>query len=62
MQTTVKMMKTYVEGCENWLLPSKVNLTAIPIALTAMTEMDPTVEQMDRKTKGFFFPYNGATR
>jgi hypothetical protein len=56
------MMNTYVEGCVNWLLPAKVNLTAIPIALTDMTDTDPTVEQIERKMRGFFFPCTGATR
>jgi hypothetical protein len=48
MQTVVSMINTYVEGCENWLLPAKVSLTAIPNALTDMTETDPTVEQIDK--------------
>ena len=56
MQTAVTMIKTYVEGCVNWLLPAKVNLTAIPIAFTDITDTDPTVEQIDRKIRGFFFP------
>ena len=47
MQTTVKMMNTYVEGWVNWLLPAKVNLTAMPIALIDMTDTDPTVEQIE---------------
>ena len=62
MQTVVRIMKTYVDGCVNWLLPAKVNLTAIPKALTDMTETDPTVEQIERYMRGFFFPYRGATR
>ena len=48
MQTAVTMMNTYVEGCVNWFLPANVNLTAIPIALTDMTDTDPAVEQMER--------------
>jgi hypothetical protein len=56
------MMKTYVEGWVNWLLPARVNLTAIPKALTDMTETDPTVEHMDKNIRGFFLPYFGATR
>jgi hypothetical protein len=48
MHTTVRMMKTYVEGCVNWLLPAKVNLTAMPMAFTDMTDTDPTVEQIER--------------
>lgn len=48
MHTAVKIMKTYVEGWLNWLWPAKVSLSAIPKALTDMTEMDPTVEQMER--------------
>lgn len=62
MQTVVKMMNTYVEGCVNWLLPAKVNFTAMPIALIDMTDTDPTVEQIEMKIRGFFFPYIGATR
>lgn len=42
------MTKTYVEGCVNWFLPSKVILRATPKALMAMIETDPVVEQMDR--------------
>jgi hypothetical protein len=30
------------------LLPASVNFTAIPKALTDMTETDPTVEQIDK--------------
>jgi hypothetical protein len=33
----------------------------MPIALTDMTDTDPTVEQIERKMSGFFLPYNGAT-
>lgn len=47
MQTPVRMMKTYVEGCENWLLPAKVNFSAMPKAFTDMTDTDPTVEQIE---------------
>lgn len=61
MQTPVKIMKTYVDACVNWLLPAKVNFTAIPNALTDITDTDPTVEQIDRYMRGFFFPYFGAT-
>jgi hypothetical protein len=62
MQTAVKMMNTYVEGWVNWLLPANVNLTAMPIALIDMTDTDPTVEQIEMKMRGFFFPCIGATR
>jgi hypothetical protein len=48
MQTVVKMIKTYVEGCVNWLFPPNVNFTAIPNALTDITDTDPTVEQIER--------------
>jgi hypothetical protein len=46
----------------NWLLPPKVSLRAIPKALTDMTDTEPTVEQIEMKISGFFFPYMGATR
>lgn len=62
MQTVQRMIKTYVDGCENWLLPAKVSFTAIPNAFTDMTETPPTVEQIDRYIRGFFFPYFGAIR
>lgn len=61
MATAVTIMKTYVEGNLNWLLPFKVSLRAIPNALIDMTETDPTVEQMDKYIRGFFLPYFGAT-
>lgn len=48
MQTVVKIMKTYVEAWLNWLCPAKVSFTAMPKALTDMTETDPTVEQIER--------------
>lgn len=47
MQAVVKMMKTYVEGCINWLLPARVNFKAIPNAFTDITETEPTVEQIE---------------
>lgn len=56
MQTTVTIINTYVEACVNWLFPPNVNFTAMPKALTDMTEIEPTVEQMERKIRGFFFP------
>lgn len=48
MQTAVRIMKTYVEGCVNWLFPAKVSFRAMPKAFTDMTETEPTVEQIDR--------------
>lgn len=48
MQTAVTIMKTYVEGCENWLFPAKVSLRAMPNALTDMTDTEPTREQIPR--------------
>ena len=48
MATTVTMMKTYVEGYVNWLLPLRVSFRAIPKALIAMTDTDPTVEHIER--------------
>ena len=55
------MANVYVEGLLNWLCPPRVNLSAMPNALTDMTETDPTVEQIEMNTKGFFFPCFGAT-
>lgn len=54
-------MKTYVDGCVNWLLPPMVNFTAMPNALIAMIEIDPTVLQIEMYINGFDFPYLGAT-
>ena len=51
----------YVEGWLNWLLPATVNLTAIPNALTAITESDPTKEHTERYTIGLVFPHLGTT-
>lgn len=34
----------------------------MPKALMDMTEMEPTVEQIDRYISGFFLPYLGAIR
>ena len=62
MHTQVTMIKTYVEGCVNWFLPPRVNLTAIPNAFTDITDTEPTVEQIEIYTNGFFFPCVGATR
>lgn len=62
MQKAVTMAKTYVDAWTNWLLPPIVSFTAIPKALTDITEMEPTVEQIEMKIRGFFFPYTGATR
>lgn len=47
MQDMVTMPKTYVLGCENWLLPARVSLTATPKPLMDMTETEPTTEQME---------------
>lgn len=41
------MPKTYVLGWENWFFPPNVSFTATPKPLMAMTEMDPTVEQIE---------------
>ncbi|CAG8830407.1 7303_t:CDS:1, partial [Gigaspora rosea] len=38
------------------------NLRAIPNPLQDITDIDPTKEQIDKYTKGFFFPYIGTTR
>lgn len=40
-------MKTYVEGCVNWLFPPSVSFKAIPKALIDMTETEPTLEQIE---------------
>lgn len=34
----------------------------MPNAFTDITETEPTVEQIEMKTRGFFFPWTGATR
>ena len=47
MHTATTMIKTYVEGCVNWLLPAKVNFKAIPNAFTDITDTAPTVEQIE---------------
>ena len=47
MQTTVTIMKAYVDGYVNWFSPANVNFRAMPKALTDMTETEPTVEQID---------------
>jgi hypothetical protein len=60
MQTTVIVVKTYVDGWVNWLLPAKVSFKAIPKALIAMMEMEPTSEHIETKTSGFFLPCTGA--
>lgn len=59
MQTATRIMKTYVEACVNWFLPPKVSFTAIPNALTDITDTEPTVEHMDMYMSGFFLPYIG---
>lgn len=41
------MPNAYVDGCVNWLLPANVNFRAMPKALIAMTDTDPTNEQID---------------
>ena len=48
MLTTTTMAKAYVEGWVNWLFPASVSFNAMPKALTAMTEIDPVVAQMER--------------
>lgn len=47
MQKPVTIAKTYVDACTNWLFPPRVNFTAMPNALTDMTETEPTVEQIE---------------
>ena len=47
MHPTTTMPKTYVLGCVNWLLPLKVNLTATPNPLIAITDTEPTNEQIE---------------
>lgn len=44
----------------NWLLPASDNFSAIPNALTDMTETEPTVEQIEMYISGFRLPYFGA--
>lgn len=56
------MPKKYVLGCVNWLLPPNVSLMAIPKPLTATTETEPTREQIEMYTMGFFRPYLGTTK
>ncbi len=47
MHVATRMPKTYVAGRVNWLLPENVSLTATPRPLIAMTETEPTREQME---------------
>ncbi len=56
------MPKTYVLGCENWLFPANVSLTATPKPLIAMTDTEPTSEHIEMYTAGFVRPYFGTTR
>jgi len=60
MQTMVTIAKAYVEGCVNWLCPFSVSFKAIPNAFTDITDTEPTVEHMEIKIRGLFFPYFGA--
>lgn len=48
MHVMVTMPNTYVLGWVNWLFPAKVNLTATPVPLMAMTETDPESEHIER--------------
>lgn len=45
----------------SWFFPLNVSLSATPNALTLMTEMEPTSEQMERYTSGVLRPYAGTT-
>ena len=56
MQTTTTIANAYVDGWVNWLFPANVSFRAIPNALTDMTVMDPTVEQIEMYISGFFLP------
>lgn len=48
MQSAVRIIKTYVDACVNWLFPANVSFSAMPKAFTDMTETEPTVEQIER--------------
>lgn len=48
MQPTTTARKRYVVKCVSWLLPAKVSLSAMPKPLMAMTETEPTKEQIER--------------
>ena len=61
MQTTTTMAKTYVLGCVSWFFPARVSFSATPNPLMAMTEMEPTSEQMEMYTNGSRVPYRGET-
>ena len=61
MQNTTVTPNTYVLGCENWLLPANVSLTATPKPLIAMTDTEPTSEHIEMYTRGFVRPYFGTT-
>lgn len=56
MQTTTTIPNTYVLGCENWFFPANVSLTAMPKPLIAITDTEPTSEQMEMYTSGFERP------
>jgi len=47
MQTTTTIAKTYVLGCVSWFFPANVSLSATPNPLTAMMDIEPTMEQID---------------
>lgn len=61
MQPTTVTPNTYVLGWENWLWPARVSLTATPKPLMAITDIDPTREQMEIYTAGLVRPYLGTT-
>lgn len=61
MHPATVIAKIHVPALHNWLFPANVNLSAIPSALTAMTEIEPTSEQIEMCTSGFVAPYLGAT-
>lgn len=47
MQPATVKAKIHVPALHSWLLPANVNLSATPKPLTAMTETDPTSEQIE---------------
>jgi hypothetical protein len=56
MHPTTTAPKRYVVKCVSWLLPANVSLSAMPKPLIAMTDTEPTSEQMDRYTMGLVWP------
>ena len=48
MQKIATIAKRYVDGRAYWFAPAKVNLSAIPKALNAMTEIAPVAAQIER--------------